>query len=113
MSRSEEEGAWLTGPHAARKSRIARELQRINVKKPCLYPDCLSEQSCRGLCLNHNNQRRYLTNHGLAEEEDLIERGLVLPSKRIPTGEVIIRVYKNSFFRKGSRVRGREGKIRD
>ena len=69
----------------------------------CLFPECSRQRRARGLCSSHYEQFSRLKLRGRADEEDLIERGLLLPSKHgaIP-----------AVFTKGSKVLGDAAKTK-
>lgn len=69
----------------------------------CVYPDCPNSRRTRGLCHGHYQTMRSYVRRGLADEADLIARGLLLPEG---TGGVKISVGHDAFL-KGSEVKGR------
>ena len=69
----------------------------------CIYPDCPCTRRTRGLCHGHYQTMRSYVRRGLADEADLIARGLLLPEG---TGGTKISVGHDAFL-KGSTVKGR------
>lgn len=70
----------------------------------CVYPDCPKARRTRGLCFSHSASAGRLIRKGEATEEDLMERGLMLP-KHQKRGRT--KGLHCGYLLKGSLVRGK------
>lgn len=77
----------------------------LNREMKCMVPGCDLVVYARGLCRNHGEAVKRLVRSGEAEEEDLLNRGLLLESRTAPRGSSLI----HDLFLKGSKVKGRMG----
>jgi len=81
-----------------------RAARALAPEETCIYPGCPFSRRTRGQCHHHYQSMRSFIRDGLADEEDLIRRGLLLPEGTGGLGKIAV---GHDAFKKGSTVLGR------